>query len=42
MPEFFIYRAENGNTCEIVDTFAEMFTMMEISRTIPLLLCVQV
>ena len=23
----FIYKAENGNTCEIVDTFAEMFRM---------------
>lgn len=27
MPEFFTYRAESGNTCEIVDTFAEMFPM---------------
>lgn len=27
MPEFFTYRAENGNTCEIADTFAEMFPM---------------
>lgn len=24
----FTYRAENGNTCEIVDTFAEMFPML--------------
>jgi formylmethanofuran--tetrahydromethanopterin N-formyltransferase len=23
----FIYKAENGNTCEVVDTFAEMFPM---------------
>ncbi|MEM2105723.1 MAG: formylmethanofuran--tetrahydromethanopterin N-formyltransferase [Candidatus Bathyarchaeia archaeon] len=28
MPEEkFIYKAENGNTCEIVDTFAEMFPL---------------
>lgn len=27
MSEFFTYRTENGNTCEIVDTFAEMFPM---------------
>jgi len=26
-PETFTYRAENGNVCEIVDTFAEMFTL---------------
>ncbi|MBX5328927.1 MAG: formylmethanofuran--tetrahydromethanopterin N-formyltransferase [Candidatus Bathyarchaeota archaeon] len=25
--EKFIYKAENGNTCEIVDTFAEMFPL---------------
>jgi len=25
--EMFTYRAENGNTCEIVDTFAEMFPL---------------
>ena len=25
--ETFVYKAENGNTCEIVDTFAEMFTL---------------
>jgi len=25
--EVFTYRAENGNTCEIVDTFAEMFPL---------------
>lgn len=25
--ETFIYKAENGNTCEIVDTFAEMFSL---------------
>jgi len=25
--ETFMYKAENGNTCEIVDTFAEMFPM---------------
>lgn len=25
--ETFTYRAENGNTCEIVDTFAEMFSL---------------
>jgi formylmethanofuran--tetrahydromethanopterin N-formyltransferase len=27
MNEIFTYKAENGNTCEIVDTFAEMFPM---------------
>jgi hypothetical protein len=27
----FTYKAENGNVCEIVDTFAETFTLMEIS-----------
>jgi len=25
--EIFTYRAENGNTCEVVDTFAEMFPL---------------
>jgi formylmethanofuran--tetrahydromethanopterin N-formyltransferase len=25
--ELFVYKSENGNTCEIVDTFAEMFPM---------------
>ena len=32
----FTYRAENGNVCEIVDTFAETFTVMEISPANPL------
>jgi len=32
----FTYRAENGNACEIVDTFAETFTVMETSPAIPL------
>jgi formylmethanofuran--tetrahydromethanopterin N-formyltransferase len=27
MAEIFTYKAENGNTCEIVDTFAEMFPL---------------
>jgi formylmethanofuran--tetrahydromethanopterin N-formyltransferase len=27
MVEIFTYKAENGNTCEIVDTFAEMFPL---------------
>ena len=27
----FTYKAENGNVCKIVDTFAEMFTRLEIS-----------
>jgi hypothetical protein len=29
--EKFTYTAENGNVCEIVDTFAEMFARLEIS-----------
>jgi len=31
--ETFTYKAENGNTCEIVDTFAEMFSMSKILGT---------
>jgi len=31
--EKFTYRAESGNVCEIVDTFAEMFLMLETSPT---------
>ncbi|MDI6691257.1 MAG: hypothetical protein QME50_05245 [Candidatus Bathyarchaeota archaeon] len=31
MSGIFTYKAENGNTCEIVDTFAEMFPMLVIS-----------
>jgi hypothetical protein len=32
----FTYRAENGNVCEIVDTFAETFTVMETFPANPL------
>jgi hypothetical protein len=29
------YKAENGNDCEIMETFAEVLAMMEISPVFP-------
>ncbi len=33
MDEVFTYKAQNGNVYEIVNTFAEMFSVMETSPT---------